>query len=73
MDEVLTVAELALKLHKTPQAVYKDVARRIWPHTRIGRRIFFRASEIERFLREHEIPAVEPPRPDGLGPDRGRG
>lgn len=54
MVDLLTVAEFAKKVGKSTGALYADIARGVWPHIKIGRRIYFRADTLERYIAAHE-------------------
>lgn len=65
MTDLLTVPDLARMTGRSERAVYADLSRGKWPHVKIGRRVFFRAETVERFIAAHERPALEAPNPDG--------
>ncbi|MEW5765744.1 MAG: excisionase family DNA-binding protein [Acidobacteriota bacterium] len=57
MDEFLRVEEAGKLLKLTRGAVYTAVARRQLPFVRLGRRIRFRRSDLERHLAQTAVPA----------------
>lgn len=69
MTDLLTVQMLARMTGKSERAIYADLARGRWPHVKIGRRVFFKADTIERFLQTHEVEPFEAP--DARGSRRG--
>jgi predicted DNA-binding transcriptional regulator AlpA len=52
---------------KTRRAVYADISRGKWPYVKLGRRVYFRSSALEKLIAAHERPAFEAPSPDGRG------
>jgi excisionase family DNA binding protein len=57
MSDLLTVEELAKRLHVHPMWVYDRVWKNKIPHIRLGRRIRFDPDEIDHYLSMHH-PAV---------------
>lgn len=62
LDGMLDVEQLAAKFRMHPVTVRRFVADRVWPSTKIGRRIWFTPEQVAEILRICERPAVESPR-----------
>ena len=62
LDSLLTVAQVAKICHLRPATVYSAVSRNLLPAVILwkGRRrrvVRFRRADLERFIREHSLPA----------------
>jgi excisionase family DNA binding protein len=63
---IMTVPEAAAFTRLTKSTVYAYVARRELPHLKIGSRVLFDRNELQGWLDEHRIPALDkPPARDG--------
>ena len=55
MGELLTVREFAKRIRKSPKALYADLRRGLWPHSRVGKRIFFDPETVKQYIKDHEV------------------
>lgn len=55
----MTVDDLAALLQTTRRAVYNRVHRREIPHLKIGARVYFKRTEIERWIDGHAVQAED--------------
>jgi excisionase family DNA binding protein len=49
---ILSIREVAQLLGRSEQAIYKLVARRQIPYRKLGKKVIFLKSEVERFLND---------------------
>ncbi len=65
MDSLLNVKEAARLLKLTPGGVYASVARRQLPVVRLGKRLRFRQSDLEKLIASGFTPVEQEPDPYG--------
>ncbi|MEW5765392.1 MAG: helix-turn-helix domain-containing protein [Acidobacteriota bacterium] len=66
-DSLLTPEEAAGFLRLSVAALYAAHQRRQLPSIKIGRRLRFRRSDLERLIDARTQPPLEPPAPSGRG------
>ncbi len=62
MDDVMTMQQVADKLHIKLRTVREWVYRRTIPYTKLGRRIYVARSVIEEMLQKNSVPQLPQPR-----------
>jgi excisionase family DNA binding protein len=70
MEEPLNIDQAARFLGLKKGTVYNMVSRKVLPHYKIGRRVFFRQTELEAWFKSKFIPCVSWPRGAGKKPRR---
>ena len=58
-DRLMTAGELAEYLSVPRGSIYNMVYERRIPHIKLGRRVRFRRDEIDRWLEERRVEAIE--------------
>lgn len=61
--QMLTVQQAAERLHRSESYLFKLVAWRKIPHTKLGRRVRFDEDRLAEWLQEHAIEPVAPTAP----------
>ena len=65
MEEPLNIDQASLLLGLKKGTIYNMISRKVLPHYKIGRRVFFRKGELEAWFESMSVPCMSMPRGSG--------
>ena len=59
MERLISIQEASVLLGLKVPTIYKKICRRELPHIKLGGKVLFRPSELERWVQKHSVPALD--------------